>query len=35
MVDSGVETSLESFLCIDVMEESTASIVKVDVNHLP
>jgi hypothetical protein len=35
MVDSGVEMSLELFVCIGVMEESTASIIKLDVNHLP
>ena len=34
MVHSGVEMSLESFVCIGVMEESTASIIKVDVNLL-
>jgi hypothetical protein len=35
MVDSGVEMSLELFVCIGVMEESTVSIIKVDVTHLP
>ena len=35
MVDSGVEMSLESFVCIGVMEESTDFIIKVVVNHLP
>ena len=35
MMDSGVEISLESLVCVGVMEESTASIFKVDVTHLP
>ena len=35
MVDSGVEMSLESFVFIGVMMESTASIIEVVVNHLP
>jgi hypothetical protein len=29
-VDSGVEMSLKLFVCIGVMEESTVSIIKVD-----